>query len=311
MSRWLCLLIATCAAAGSERASAAALSGSLTTAGSDTASALIAGWAVDFQEAHPAVRVQVQASGSASAPIALIEGAADIGTMSRAMDPRELAAFERRHGYPPLGFIVAHDAIAVFVHPDNPRTQITLAELDAIYSADRRCGGRSALRRWDAFAAPNRSAVDRLPILAIGRDTGSGTHSLFREIALCGGPYQPQVIAWPGNGAVVAAVASNPEAIGYAGAGYANGLVRTLAVARDDADEATLPDGQPVASGRYPLSRALRVYVNRVAGEPLAALPAAFLAHALSDAGQARVRAAGFVPLTEAERLAQRALLAP
>jgi phosphate transport system substrate-binding protein len=197
------------------------------------------------------------------------------------------------------------------VHPDNPRTRITLPELDAIYSADRRCGGRSALRRWDALAAPERSAVDRLPILAIGRDTGSGTHGLFRELALCGGPYQPQVIAWPGNGAIVAAVASNPEAIGYAGAGYANGLVRTLAVARDGANEAILPDERAVASGRYPLSRALHVYVNRAAGEPLAALPAAFLQHALSDAAQARVRGAGFVPLTEAERLAQRALLAP
>lgn len=309
MIRWLSLLILTCAAA--DVAAATALSGSLTSVGSDTASALIAGWAVDFQAAHPGVRVQVQASGSASAPIALIEGAADIGTMSRAMDARERAAFERRHGHPPLGLVIAHDAIAVFVHPDNPRTRITLAELDAIYSADRLCGGPEALRRWDAPVPATGSAVDRLPILAIGRDTGSGTNSLFREIALCGGPYQPQVIAWPGNGAVVAAVASNPEAIGYAGAGYANGLVRTLAVAHDGADEAALPDEHAVASGRYPLSRALHVYVNRAAGEPLAALPAAFLQHALSNAGQARVRGAGFVPLTEAERLAQRALLAP
>lgn len=306
--RWRFLLALACVAGP---AGAAPLSGSLTSVGSDTASVLIAGWAVDFQAAHPGVRVQVQASGSASAPIALIEGAADIGTMSRAMDADELAAFERRHGHPPLALIVAHDAIAVFVHPDNPRARITLAELDAIYSADHRCGGASAARRWDALAAPAGAPADGLPILAIGRDTGSGTHGLFRELVLCGGKYQPEVIAWPGNGAVVAAVASNREAIGYAGAGYVNGLVRTLAVARDAAGEATLPDEHAITSGRYPLSRALYVYVNRAPGEPMARLPAAFLAHALTDAAQARVRGEGFVPLTAAERLAQRALLAP
>lgn len=311
MKRWLPLLLAAGVFAGNTPASPAALSGSLTSVGSDTASTLVAGWAVDFQATHPAVRVQVQASGSASAPIALLEGAADIGTMSRAMNAGERTAFERRHGHPPLGLVLAHDAIAVFVHPDNPRTRITLVELDAIYSSDRRCGGSVALRRWGALPLPTGTAVDSLPILAIGRDTGSGTNGLFREIALCGGRYQPQVIAWPGNGAVVAAVASNPEAIGYAGAGYANGLVRTLAVARDAASEAIRPEEHAVASGRYPLSRALHVYVNRAPGEALAALPAAFLEYALSDAAQARVRSEGFVPLTAAERLAQQALLAP
>lgn len=306
MRRWLPMLLAAFAV-GSGAAGAAPLSGNLTSVGSDTASVLVARWAVDFQAAHPGVRVQVQASGSASAPIALTEGAADIGVMSRAMEPVELAAFERRHGHPPLGLLLAHDAIAVFVHPDNPRTRITLAELDAIYSSHRRCGATGALRRWEDAGSP----VDGLAILATGRDTGSGTYGLFREIALCGGPFKPDVIAWPGNGAVVAAVASNPAAIGYAGAGYTTGLVRVLAVARGPADAARLPDEPAVASGRYPLSRALHVYVNRVPGEPLAALPAAFLAHALSDPAQARARSAGLLPLTEAERLAQRALLAP
>lgn len=310
MSRWLLALALAWCSGDPVVAGTPPLAGSLTSVGSDTASVLIAGWAVDFQASHPGVRVQVQASGSASAPIALIEGAADIGTMSRAMDTNERASFERRHGHPPLEFVVAHDAIAVFVHPDNPRSRVTLAELDAIYSVDRRCGEAAATRHWDAPASTGAANRDQ-PILAIGRNAGSGTHGLFREIALCGGTYQPGVIAWPGNGAVVAAVASNPEAIGYAGAGYVNGLVRTLAVARDAVGDAVLPDEDAVASGRYPLSRALYVYVNRIPGEAIAGLPAAFLEYALSDAAQARVRGEGFVPLSAAERLAQRALLAP
>ena len=131
------VLIALCAA----RADAAdPLAGTLTGVGSDTASALVARWAEAFRAAHPRVLVQVQASGSASAPTALIEGAADFGSMSRPMNEAEIAAFRGRHGHAPTQVMIAHDAIAVFVHPDNPLTRITLPQLDAIYSAARRCG---------------------------------------------------------------------------------------------------------------------------------------------------------------------------
>jgi phosphate transport system substrate-binding protein len=198
----------------------------------------------------------------------------------------------------------------VFVHPDNPRTRMTLAELDAIYSVERRCGAASSLRHWSDTAPASTDSGRSVPILAIGRDTGSGTHALFRELALCGGTYQPAVIAWPGNGAVVASVAGNPEAIGYSGAAYANGLVRVLAIAADEEAPALRPDEAAISSGRYPLSRGLHVYVNRNADGRPAALAQAFIDYALSDEAQARVRRAGFIPLTLPERMAQRALLA-
>ena len=286
------------------------LAGTLTSVGSDTASTLVAAWSIEFQTRHPGVRVQVQASGSASAPVALLEGAADLGPMSRAMDANERSAFERRGRALPLGLLVAHDAIAVFVHPDNPRTQMTLGELDAIYSVERRCGAASALRHWGDGAPLSADSRPALPILAVGRDTGSGTHALFRELALCGGTYQPAVIAWPGNGAVVASVAGNPEAIGYAGAAYPNGLVRVLAIAADHEAPALRPDESAVSSGRYPLSRGLHVYVNRNADGRPGKLAEAFLDYALSDEAQAGARRAGFVPLSASERMAQRALLA-
>lgn len=300
----LALALAANAACGVELAS-----GTLTSVGSDTASALMTRWAAGFRASHPGARIQAQGSGSASAPIALLEGAADLGPMSRPMNAREEAAFRARFGYAPTGFVVAHDAIAVFVHPDNPRSRITLAELDAIYSSTRTCDETQPVRHWSELDAPTAASATTSPILATGRDSGSGTHELFREIALCGGHYRPEVIAWPGNGAVVATVARNPEAIGYAGLGYVNGLVKTLAVGRDGADAPTSPDAQAVVSGRYPLARAIRVYVNQRPHQPLAPLPRAFIAYILSDEGQQLVRHEGFIPLDADEMREQRASL--
>jgi phosphate transport system substrate-binding protein len=304
--RALCLTLALAANAvhGADLAS-----GTLTSVGSDTASALMTRWAAGFQARHPAAHIQAQGSGSASAPIALVEGAADLGPMSRPMSTREDAAFRTRFGYAPTGFVVAHDAIAVFVHADNPRSRITLAELDAIYSSTRDCGAARPVRQWAELDASTITSPTQPPILATGRDSGSGTHELFREVALCGGRYRPEVIAWPGNGAVVATVASNREAIGYAGLGYVNGLVKMLAVARDTTDDATAPDAHTVASGRYPLARAIRVYVNKRPHQPLAPLPQAFVAYILSDEGQQLVRHEGFIPLNADEVLEQRASL--
>lgn len=298
-------LLALCV---SHAGAADALAGRLTGVGSDTASALVARWAEAFRADHPRVQIQVQAAGSASAPTTLLEGAADFGSMSRPMNETEIAAFRARYGYAPSRVLVAHDAIAVFVHPDNPLSRITLAQLDAIYSADRRCGASAPVREWrDLGIADATLAASR--VLASGRNEASGTYEVFRESALCGGRYRADVVAWPGNGAVVATVATHREAIGYAGLGYLNGLVKPLSLARGDGDDAVAPDRAAVTQGRYPLSRALYLYVNRPPGNALADLPAAFLAYALSDEGQALAQREGFTPLQASERAAQRALL--
>jgi phosphate transport system substrate-binding protein len=302
LSLFAALALAACAAPAR---AADGVAGTLTSVGSDTASALLTRWAAGFQARHPGARIQAQASGSASAPIALTEGAADLGPMSRPMNAAEDTAFRARYGYAPTRVIVAHDAIAVFVHPDNPLAAATLAELDAIYSSTRACGVRAPIRRWNDL--PGGGAPQAL--LVVGRDSGSGTHELFRELALCGGRYRAEVVAWPGNGAVVATVAGNREAIGYAGFGYVNGLVRPLAIARSAGDPAIAPDERSIASGRYPLARAIYVYLNRRPQQALADLPRAFLDYILSDDGQQLVRHEGFIPLDADEAREQRALI--
>lgn len=293
LAAWLAMF---CTMAPNARADDA-LRGTLTSVGSDTMSVLVTLWAAEFQARHPGAHVQVQAAGSASAPAALLEGAADIGSMSRPMNDAEVAAFRARYGYAPLRITVAHDAIAIFVNPDNSMTHITLAQVDAIWSRDHRCAN-----------APGDGVIAR-GLLVNGRDASSGTYELFRETALCGGAYRPGVIAWPGNGAVIAAVATQRNAIGYAGAGYVNALVKPLAIARDDAGEAVAPDAREIASGRYPLTRALYLYVNRKPGRELSALPAAFLEYALSAQGQRLLPSTGFVALGDDELAAQREAL--
>lgn len=183
------------------------MSGGVTCVGSDTASALVTRWATAFQTLHPKARIQVQGAGSASAPLALTEGAADIRSMSRPMNAREEANFRAGYGYAPMQVIVARDAIVVFVHPDNPLNRTTLAELDAIYSTTRLCGALQPIRHWRDLDVRATSQLGAEALLATGRNAKSGTYDLFRESAPCGDTYQPDVIAWPGNGAIVASVA--------------------------------------------------------------------------------------------------------
>ncbi|MGN6520780.1 MAG: PstS family phosphate ABC transporter substrate-binding protein [Dokdonella sp.] len=305
MKRLVRLATFALAACAAPALAADGVAGTLTCAGSDTASSLLTHWAAAFQARHRGVRIQAQASGSASAPIALTEGAADLGLMSRPMDSAEEAAFRARFGYAPTRLVVAHDAIAVFVHPDNPRVAATLAELDAIYSSTLACGARAPIRHWSDLPGDGWPQA----LLAVGRDSGSGTHELFRELALCGGRYRAEVVAWPGNGAVIATVAGHREAIGYAGFGYVNATVKPLAIAPAAGAPAVAPDERGIASGRYPLARAIHVYLNRRPQHAPAALPRAFLEYILSDDGQEVVRREGFIPLDADEARGQRALI--
>ena len=296
----ICLALST-----TRFACADTLSGTLTIVGSDTLATLVLRWTEAFRSGHPHVLTQVQTPGSASAPIALLEGAADIGAMSRPMDAEEQHAFAQRFGYAPTPIVVAHDAIVVFVHPDNPLAAITRKQLDAIFSDTLRCGAPAPITRWGELGIgldPNLAASH---ILTTGRNDASGTNEFFREQALCGGEYRPDVVVWPGHGATVAAVAGNREAIGYAGIGFVNGLVKPLAFAPADDTAPVAPVMENVMNGDYALARPLYLYVNRPPDRGPAALPAAFLAYVLSDDAQALVAQEGFLPLAGAERETQ------
>ncbi|HVT32024.1 MAG TPA: phosphate ABC transporter substrate-binding protein [Rhodanobacteraceae bacterium] len=277
--------------------------GTLTIVGSDTLGSLVQRWTTMFRARHPGVRIQLQTPGSASAPLALIEGATDLGAMSRPMSEDEQRSFRTRYGYDATGIVVAHDAIVVIVHPDNPLRAITRKQLDAVYSSTRRCGADAPIESWDALGVSVGGPTRR--VLPVGRNEASGTSEFFRENALCGGRYRADMVAWPGHGATVAAVAANPEAIGYVGFGSLNGLVKPLAYAPRDDAPVVAPVMENVMDGDYALSRPLYLYVNRPRGRGPAPIPSAFLAYVLGDEAQAAVAADGFLALSLGERSSQ------
>lgn len=269
-------------------ARATVLEGKLVSAGSDTLGALSSVWAELLRERHPNVLVQVRAIGSGAAPTALVQGSADLGPMSRPMSPAEHDLFFQRYGYAPTAVPVAYDEIAVFVHRQNPVEHITRRELDAMFSATRRCGQPRAIREWDSFRADG--TARHQPISLYGRSAASGTYSVFRNRMLCGGDFRPELNRLVGSSAIVRAVAADPGGIGYASAGHLNVSVKRIAVL----------DG--AGGAERSLARGLYLYLNRPPGAPLEPLVAAYIGLALDEVGQREVERAGYKPLGRRER---------
>jgi len=111
--------------------------------GLDTLNNLMTLWAEGFQKQYPNVRIQIEGKGSSTAPPALIAGTSQLGPMSRSMKDSEIDEFEKKYGYKPTAIRVAIDALAVYVNKDNPLEQLTLQQVDAIFSKGRACGGKA------------------------------------------------------------------------------------------------------------------------------------------------------------------------
>ena len=127
---------------------ASGVSGNLSSVGSDTLANLMTLWAEEFKREYPNVNIQIQAAGSSTAPPALTESTSNLGPMSRKMKSKEVASFEKKFGYKPTAIPVAIDALAVYVHKDNPVKGMTIADVDAIFSSTRKCGGKQNVSKW-------------------------------------------------------------------------------------------------------------------------------------------------------------------
>ena len=174
-------------------------------------------WAEDFKRSYPNVNIQIQAAGSSTAPPALTEGTANLGPMSRPMKDNEIQAFEEKYGYKPTAVPVAIDALAVFVHKDNPIKSLDIEQVDAIFSSTRLCGGEKDITTWGDLGLTGEWASK--PIQLFGRNSVSGTYGYFKEEALCKGDYKSNVNEQPGSASVVQSISSTLNAIGYSGIG--------------------------------------------------------------------------------------------
>ena len=270
------------------------VSGNLSSVGSDTLANLMTLWAEEFKRNYPNVNIQIQAAGSSTAPPALIEGTSNIGPMSRMMKDKELAAFETKYGYKPTAVPVAIDALAVFVNKDNPVEGLKIADVDAIFSATRKCGGEADIVNWGQVGVAG--ALGQRDMQIYGRNSVSGTYGYFKSKALCKGDFKNSVNEQPGSASVVQSVATSLNGIGYSGIGYKTSSVRAVPLSKKGgAFIGATPDN--AINGTYPLARFLYVYVNKAPNKDLSPLEREFVKLVMSKVGQEVVVKDGYIPL--------------
>lgn len=277
-----------------EYTKASGVSGNISSVGSDTLANLMTLWAEEFKKQYPNVNVQIQAAGSSTAPPALTEGTSNFGPMSRKMKDGELAAFEDKYGYKPTPIAVAIDALAVFVNKDNPIEGLTIPQVDAIFSATRKCGYAEDITTWGQLGLSGEWA--NRPIQLYGRNSVSGTYGYFKKKALCKGDYKNSVNEQPGSASVVQGVTKSINGIGYSGIGYTTSGVKAVPLTKKGSGfVAATPDN--AVSGDYPLGRFLYVYVNKQPNKEIGPLEREFIKMVLSKVGQEVVVKDGYIPL--------------
>ena len=272
------------------------ISGNLSSVGSDTLANLMTLWTESFKGNYPNVNIQVQAAGSSTAPPALTEGTSNFGPMSRKMKDKEIEMFEARYGYKPTGIRVALDALAVYVHKDNPIESMTIPQVDAVFSVTRRCGAAEDLSTWGQLGLSG--SWSARPIQLYGRNSVSGTYGYFKKVALCSGDFKNSVNEQPGSASVVQAAASSLNGVGYSGIGYITSGVRAVPLAEDEEMDAVEATAENALSGDYPLARYLYVYINKKPDTPLPPMTRDFLKLVLSQEGQEIVLKDGYIPLS-------------
>lgn len=272
----------------------AGVSGNLDSIGSDTLNNLMTLWAESFQAIYPNVNIQIEGKGSSTAPPALIEGTAQLGPMSREIKATEEDQFEQRFGYKPTAIPVSIDALAVYVHKDNPLDHLTLQQVDGVFSNTFKRGGRP-IESWGELGLDGSWSPRGISLY--GRNSASGTYGFFKEIALSKGDFKATVKEQPGSSAVVQGIASDLYGIGYSGIGYKTSGVKTLAIG-ETADATFAPSYENCLTQDYPLARFLYVYINKAPNAPLDPLTKEFLRFVLSKQGQEIVLKDGYYPLT-------------
>lgn len=292
---WLVLMLAAvmvivltgCSGNQGSTGTSGGISGSFSVVGSNTVTPLTSVWAEEFMKMHPGVNIAVSGPGSGAGIAALINGTTDVCQASRQIKQQEIDQ-ARGNGVEPYEIQVATDALSVVVNPANPVSELTIAQLSAIYT--------NKITNWKEVGGND------APIVALSRDTNSGTHVFFKEhvVQMLGLPgedrsleYGSHVLMLSSTEQGVSEVGRNPNAIFYPGLGYVNSEVKPLAIKKTANSPAVLPSEATALDGTYSIARPLLYYTN---GAP-AGIIKAFIDYCLSGEGQAKVAEVGYVPL--------------
>ena len=252
--------------------------------GSDTIVNLALAWAEKYQAEHPEVRISVTGGGSGTGIASLINKTVDIANASRKIKQEEIDE-AKSNGVEPVEHIIARDAIAVIVNPENPVSQLTLKQISDIYSGK--------ISNWSEVGGDDR------PIVRLSRETNSGTHVYFLETVLRLGSkddktlFSMDTLLLPSSEGIVAEVRQNPNAIGYDGLGYVPKDLKMIAIAKDAGGAYVLPSIATVNDKSYAIARDLYMYTN---GEPTGIVKT-YLDWIVSSEAQQIVADLGFVPI--------------
>ncbi|MGD8252924.1 MAG: phosphate ABC transporter substrate-binding protein [Syntrophobacterales bacterium] len=287
------ILVAGCGQKSEETPTSSSGKSVIQNAGSDTMVNLAQSWAEEYAAINSSVSVEVSGGGSGTGIAALINGTVDIANCSRLMKPGEVQRATSNTGMTPQKFVVGYDALAVYVHKDNPLNQISLGQLAEIYGE----GGKTT--KWSQLGIKH-PACPNDEIIRVSRQSNSGTYHYFRE-AILGKKRDFKLGSRDLHGSkdVVELVGRTPCAIGYSGMGYATEHVKKLKIAKKAGATGYKPSVETALNGTYPIARPLYMYSL---GEPTGEVKK-YIEWIYSDFGQKIVETNGYVPLPQDERV--------
>jgi phosphate transport system substrate-binding protein len=278
-------ILSACSAKDSQTGQqSGAAGGFIQNKGSDTMVNLALAWAEQYQASHPETRISVTGGGSGTGIAALMNRTVDIANASRSIKAEEKATAEK-NGVDPVEIVVARDAIAVIVHPDNPVNRLTLQQVADIYSGK--------INNWSQVGGEDR------PIVRLSRETNSGTHVYFLERVLRMGDsknktlFSSDTLLLPSSEGITAEASDNPNAIGYDGLGYITPHVKVLAISEGEGKPYVLPSVASVDDKSYPIARDLYMYTDGQASGTIKA----YLDWIMTPEAQKTVADLGFIPI--------------
>lgn len=256
----------------------------ISNSGSDTMVNLAQTWAEKYEQVAPDVSVEVGGGGSGVGIRDLMQGIVNIANASRKMKDSEKEQAQKNTGKAPVEWIVGYDAMAIYVHKDNPVEELSIDQLAQIYGE----GGR--IEKWSQLGIKIQGSDE---IVRVSRQNSSGTYAFFREHILSKKDFKLGSKDMSGSKDVVELVSRTPGAIGYSGMGYKIDEVKFVKIKKTDTDQAYLPTLENVVAGNYSLARPLHMYTL---GQPSGHVKA-YIDWILSSAGQEIVKREGYVPV--------------
>ena len=255
--------------------------------GSDTLVNVAQAWAEAYQTVDPDTVVAVSGGGSGTGIAALINGTVDIANASREMKDDEIQ-LAKDHGHDPVEHIVGYDALVVFLHPNNPITDLSIEQLAEIY------GDGGSYTKWTDLGVEVPGCKDQT-IVVVSRQNNSGTYVYFRETVLGKGDFRLGTRDMHGSKDVVDLVENTPCAIGYSGLAYANDHVKLACISQETGGACVSPSVETASDGSYPIARSLLMYTS---GEP-GGYVGAYLNWIKGEAAQCIIRNIGYAPIID------------